>query len=729
MDTRWVMIEKPEEDTCEWIFSDPNYMEWRAGKQKILWIKGKPGSGKSVLMKRMFEVTEKESQKSGTYVAKFFINGRGNIMERTMSGLLKSLIFQLLKQHKMLLSHVLQRFLDKQLKQGDQLNWEVGELKELLLWGTRHGKESVWIIDALDEFAAEELEHLVGFLEDIVATADTTVRVCLSSRRYPNITAKDCLEVDMDVGSYVDVQKFLERKLNDAEKSYRVPKDSIRSLKIQLDDRADGVFLWARLTVEGLLSGIRNGDSLESMSETIKFTPSKLEDIYRELVSDIIAKGSTVETIWLVQWVLYAERPLTLTEIRHALSCDHDIKDDDQMERWIKARARDLIEIRPGKAQGMQAPKIVQFIHQTVKDYFFRLASLHELRTPFKGLSAGNAQLNLMLNCLMFMRNRQFPIGNQSPMSSRQCSAENRFPRQRQPFWEDSFLEYADQSWLSHAQNAESLGVMPADIATGLKRLLEDKEKCDRWGYFSCTDQQSKDFRPEGSFIVVAVRYNLLSHVETFLSINHCRGTEGFRESISGHWSLLGTAAGEGFVEMVQLLLRYKVEVNPYNPTWSTLGWKWQSPIDEAILNGHREVVCFLVENGASLATQPDSQKPNPFQVAIMADMASMVELLIHLGVDVNAPGFSGQKPIEDAAERGSVDSMRVLLTHKSTPTLYALHLAVRNNQRAAVNILKEYGIQVHPSDVRWGVGIAAFKAPNPAAKATLRQQARDIWV
>lgn len=42
-------------DSCAWIFQHKDYKRWIADEHGLLWILGKAGSGKSTLMKRMFQ--------------------------------------------------------------------------------------------------------------------------------------------------------------------------------------------------------------------------------------------------------------------------------------------------------------------------------------------------------------------------------------------------------------------------------------------------------------------------------------------------------------------------------------------------------------------------------------------------------------------------------------------------------------------------------------------------
>ena len=48
-------ITRAETGTNEWIWSYGPYVEWATEASGILWIQGKPGSGKSVLAKSILE--------------------------------------------------------------------------------------------------------------------------------------------------------------------------------------------------------------------------------------------------------------------------------------------------------------------------------------------------------------------------------------------------------------------------------------------------------------------------------------------------------------------------------------------------------------------------------------------------------------------------------------------------------------------------------------------------
>ena len=62
MNTRYQNLTTPADKTCNWLFEDDIYTGWFTGLSRnyfkgLLELKGKPGSGKSVLMKEAYRRT------------------------------------------------------------------------------------------------------------------------------------------------------------------------------------------------------------------------------------------------------------------------------------------------------------------------------------------------------------------------------------------------------------------------------------------------------------------------------------------------------------------------------------------------------------------------------------------------------------------------------------------------------------------------------------------------
>ncbi len=85
--------------TCDWLFSTTQFRKWRdcadlPGYNGVLWIKGKPGAGKSTLMKHALRHCEEVF--ADHLIVAYFFNAQGEILEKTPLGMLRSIVYQLL---------------------------------------------------------------------------------------------------------------------------------------------------------------------------------------------------------------------------------------------------------------------------------------------------------------------------------------------------------------------------------------------------------------------------------------------------------------------------------------------------------------------------------------------------------------------------------------------------------------------------------------------------------
>ncbi|KAF8440036.1 hypothetical protein L210DRAFT_808616, partial [Boletus edulis BED1] len=81
-------------DTCKWLFDTAQYKMWRDGGKSFLWLRGKPGAGKSVLASSVISSLE-TSLRKGEILAFFYCDFRS---ERSTSSAeaLRSILSQLL---------------------------------------------------------------------------------------------------------------------------------------------------------------------------------------------------------------------------------------------------------------------------------------------------------------------------------------------------------------------------------------------------------------------------------------------------------------------------------------------------------------------------------------------------------------------------------------------------------------------------------------------------------
>lgn len=85
-------------DTCQWVFDSLHYLHWQDASLHsehcgFLWIKGKPGAGKSTLMKCAVNHTLETSEDGA--IAYFFYDASGSLLQRSTEGMYRCLLSQM----------------------------------------------------------------------------------------------------------------------------------------------------------------------------------------------------------------------------------------------------------------------------------------------------------------------------------------------------------------------------------------------------------------------------------------------------------------------------------------------------------------------------------------------------------------------------------------------------------------------------------------------------------
>ncbi|KAI9686132.1 MAG: hypothetical protein M1822_003787, partial [Bathelium mastoideum] len=381
LDARQNDVAPAHPDTCDWLFETTEFCKWRdrvdlVDHNGVLWLKGKPGAGKSTLMKHALEYCKQEF--GDQLVVAYFFNARGEQLEKTALGLLRSIVYQLIQGDDSIRDYFILRFHEKQMMhEAGKLEWRMSDLRDFILSGIkqRRLKLIVLLIDALDECSESDVREVVDLLETLSVQAvrsETTLRICLSSRHYPSIDMRKKLELIVENREQhrQDIVKYVADKLEVEDKKTR---DVIQ-------EKADGVFLWAVLIVAILNEAVRAG-RVKEIQKTLDNLPGDLEKVFETMLTkDEVHKA---DTVLMLQWVLFSDRPLKPVELFCAVitkvapqlveTWDSTKLTETVIHRRITDSSKGLIEIRPG------TESTVQFIHRSVNDFLLRNRRLQKL--------------------------------------------------------------------------------------------------------------------------------------------------------------------------------------------------------------------------------------------------------------------------------------------------------------------------------------------------------------
>lgn len=417
IEARHDQIKTAFEGTFKWIFDPPtaesadqrkwsNFREWLEVSNGTYWVFGKPGSGKSTLMKyivnepRTVECLSQWERHSDIIVVSFFFSNLGSPLQKGATGLLRSLLFQIVSQSPDMMELAIRQCgtSSTHFRVAAHLDLLPTWTDERLLSLLRHliTKKPTTIglctfIDGLDEFEGDE-----GFLLEIVRilSSEPVCKACISSRpeqifrtefqENPQCRVQDLNEEDIKIL----VEEELKPKLR---KYMLVNSRRINLLGRELIKHAEGVFLWLKLMIKDLIQGSRNGDTIDELYRRLRRTPNNIQCLYRRILQDLdpIYWDETVKLFRFLIAGRLQQIPMTLLGIVLAeeeswahvrlLDSAHFASSSfhafcRELHKRIIARCGNLIEIEDGPAELSNSRPIehfqtVDFIHRTAVEF------------------------------------------------------------------------------------------------------------------------------------------------------------------------------------------------------------------------------------------------------------------------------------------------------------------------------------------------------------------------
>ncbi|KAH8689852.1 hypothetical protein BGW36DRAFT_389823 [Talaromyces proteolyticus] len=371
IDVRQMTIKTAHAKTCKWLLSEPQYQDWLdynkiSQHHCFLWIKGKPGTGKSTIMK--FALNHAKRRKD---------------LERSTIGMCRSLLYQLLEK-----VPELQNILDplgSPPESSEYHLWNIEILKNLL-WGAivQLGQRRLMcFIDALDECEEDQVREMVEFfenLEQLSVSARIQLHICFSSRHYPHVTIGkgQQLVLECQGGHNQDIANYLYSELK---VGYNKQADEVR---MEILEMASGIFLWVVLVVRILNREYERGRT-HGLRKKLQEIPTELNNLWRDI---LIRDNQNMESLFLcIQWILYAKRPLKREELYLAILSGENPQalternleniTKQNMERYLLSSSKGLAEVMHSKDQ------TVRFIHESVQDFLLKENVLRDLWSEF----------------------------------------------------------------------------------------------------------------------------------------------------------------------------------------------------------------------------------------------------------------------------------------------------------------------------------------------------------
>ncbi|KAF3006962.1 hypothetical protein E8E14_004380 [Neopestalotiopsis sp. 37M] len=289
--------------TFEWIYNKGHFRTWLESGKGIFWISGKPGAGKSTLMKYIDNNSRTQgyldnwaAPSKAIIVAHYFWN-MGTPLQKSLQGLLQTIIFHILRQIPdaipMADPSLWRSAIENYSNVERHTQWSMESLSSAIERIAQNGDLGVRIclfIDGLDEFEGDHLEvcnHLISLAES------PNIKICLSSRPWNAFIDKFggnrdlCLAVHELTGD--DIKRFANEQLQSHPlwNNTTTAAEEKQSLVEEIRTRANGVFLWVALVTKSLCDGLTNRDTIYDLRRRLELLPVDLENLFRLILERV----------------------------------------------------------------------------------------------------------------------------------------------------------------------------------------------------------------------------------------------------------------------------------------------------------------------------------------------------------------------------------------------------------------------------------------------------------
>ncbi|KAL9036233.1 MAG: hypothetical protein Q9180_004417, partial [Flavoplaca navasiana] len=278
------------EGTCKWIFDPPtsaesnekkwhSFREWLETGENVYWINGKPGAGKSTLMKyivdepRTARYLSEWEPNTDLIIATFFFKNLGSELQKSTTEA------------------------TGQTQESPPLTmlptWTEKRLLQMLNDFADEKPTTVTLcvfIDGLDEYVGDQdtLLHIISLLSSVGGC-----KVCVSSR--PDQTFRSefqgypqCRVQDLNRR---DIEKMVNDKLKPClEENKPNETKAINDLLRRLIHKAEGVFLWLSIMIKDFITALRHGDTISELHERLETTPNTIYGLYRRILKSLDKK-------------------------------------------------------------------------------------------------------------------------------------------------------------------------------------------------------------------------------------------------------------------------------------------------------------------------------------------------------------------------------------------------------------------------------------------------------
>ncbi|GLI72424.1 hypothetical protein PoHVEF18_000600 [Penicillium ochrochloron] len=669
--------------TGQWLLSTHAYQQWHGGDTNgLLWIKGIPGSGKSVMAASIIHQLRKENVPVLFFFFRQIIDANHQPVGALRDWLCQIIPFSPPLQVKLKKEYVENR------RSIDSL--AANDLWKNIKFALSAFPKAYCITDALDEMDQGNDD----FLQDLVELGHwrpASLKVLILSRpvvavesvlrpfSVPFIRLEESL-VDMDIAMYV------QHRLRNSS----VPEEFWNLITEAVPGRANGLFLYARLSMDAFL---KPGADAQ---DVLKRLPADLNVMYNDLLREHAKRSNVPDDLQLLilQSITHATRPLRLLELAELIKATHAPVGNCSLKE-----IKELVRAACGPLLQVLHDETVSVVHHSFTEFLkgFTRSTAHDSST-YPILETGPTNQRLAKACLDYLTSGCL---DNLEIKKRKKDHEFFFPKKDQQSGirlQFPFLEYAATNWYIHTRRAALAGMDLSSFYLVLDSFVANKQRFIAWLDIDWPKNVIQGLTP----LHAVAKTGLAQYASHLLqkgdahpnAQSSCGDPPVYWAASCGHadvakilidngadpdgeahegYKPLHVAASENRFEVVKVLLA--AGVNPLTPKTkeapgifcgnasSSIG---ETPLMYACNNGHTKAVAEFLP----YLTDPESVTKALFWSAGSGQAACVDLILQHATVDVNAKYFK-KTLLFKACTKCDLNTIKVILAAGADPNIF----------------------------------------------------------
>lgn len=367
-------------DSYRWILDNKEFKQWQDNQtNRLLWIRGDPGKGKTMLLCGIIEELMGLYGDLGDANISFFFCQATDPRINSATSVLRGLIYLLLEKHPPLLSYIRAQYDHAGKSLFEDVNaWNALStiFRDILKDPILQTNATYVVIDALDE-CTQGLHTLLDLIAQ-ESSANPQIKWVVSSRNWPEITERlnvtsqlAPISLELNEASVSEaVNQFIRYKVQRLAENKSYSDKTRDAVQAYLLANSQGTFLWVALVCQNLET-IRM-----HVLRRLKTFPAGLDALYGRMI-DQVRKSQDAELCKQILAIMATVfRPITIAELVSLI----ELFDDDE-EEHDHVPLEEIIAIC-GSFLSLQNQTIV-FVHQSAKE--FLLKDAHVLSEIFPG--------------------------------------------------------------------------------------------------------------------------------------------------------------------------------------------------------------------------------------------------------------------------------------------------------------------------------------------------------